>query len=147
MKYAFPIVVLAACLAIPGVAVAKDLPRAVTDLGLTDIQIHEKPNAKYGRRVLGTLASGSRVEIDLDGDDGIEDVEARGKDLFPIAAIRSLVPAPVLGNASWPADARLKKIEFESGGRIEIEGHLADGQEFDAEFAADGLMLDFDTDG
>ena len=97
MRYAFPTVVLAACLAIPGVAVAKDLPRAVTDLGLTDIQIHEKPNAKYGRRVLGTLASGSRVEIDLDGDDGIEDVEARGKDLFPIAAIRSLVQ---IGRAS-----------------------------------------------
>src|SRR3546814_9096358 len=146
MRCTFPMVVIAACLATPGIAVARDLPQAITDLGLTDIQIREKPNVEYGRRVGGTLPGGSRVEVDLDGNDVIEDIEARGNDLFPAADIRGLVPAPVIGNASWPADARLEKIEFESDGRIEIEGRLSDGREFDAEFAADGRMLDFDTD-
>ena len=37
-------------------------------------------------------------------------------------------------------------IEFEDDGRIEIEGRLSDGREFEAEFAADGRVLDFDTD-
>lgn len=147
MKFTFSIVAIAACLAIPGIVVAQDLPRTVTDLGLTDIQIREKPNAEYGRRVAGTLPSGFRVEVDLNGKNEIEDIEARGSDLFPVADIHGLVPAPVIGNTSWPTDARLEKIEFESDGRIEMKGRLSDGREFDAEFAADGRMLDFDTDG
>lgn len=146
MRYIFPIVVIAACLATPGIAVAQDLPQAVIDLDLTDIQIREKPHAEYGRRVRGTLPSGSRVEVDLDGDEMIEDIEARGNDLFPVEDIHSLIPTPITGNESWPADARLEKIEFESNGRLEIEGRLADGHEFDAEFAADGRLLDFDID-
>lgn len=146
MKRTFSILAIAACLAIPGVAAAQTLPQAVTDLGLTDIQIREKPQAQYGRRVAGILPSGSRVEVDLNGKDLIEDIESRGNDFFPIAEIRSLVPVAVFQNKSWPADARLEKIEFEIDGRIEIEGRLADGREFDAEFAADGRMLDFDTD-
>jgi len=39
----------------------------------------------------------------------------------------------------------LEKIEF-GDGRIGIEGRLANGRELDAEFAADGSLLDFDTD-
>ncbi|MDQ8731076.1 hypothetical protein [Bradyrhizobium sp. LHD-71] len=146
MKYAYPIVVVAACLASLGIAVAQDLPQAVTDLRLTDIQIREKPRAEYGRNVHGTLPGGSRVEIDLDRNGVIKEIESRGDRLFPVATIKSLIPAPVTKNASWPADARLEKIEFESAGRIEIEGRLSDGRKFDAEFAADGLMIDFDTD-
>jgi hypothetical protein len=146
MKRAVSILAIAASLAAPGIAFAQDLPPSVDELRLTDIQIREKPVAKYGRRILGTLPSGARVEIDLDGRNAIEDIEARGKELFPVAEIRSLVPAPILGNTSWPTDARLEKIEFESDGRVEIEGRLADGREFEAEFAADGQLLDFDTD-
>lgn len=146
MKRTFPAIIVAACLAIPGIAVAQDLPQHVIDLGLTDIEIREKPQAEYGRRVRGVLPDGSQIEVDLDGDDVIEDIEARGNDLFPVAEIHGLIPAPVIENQSWPADARLEKIEFESGGRIEIEGRLADGREFEAEFAADGSMLDFDID-
>lgn len=146
MKRSFPIIAIAACLATPGIAIAQNLPKSVTDLGLTDIQIREKPHAEYGRRVRGTMPGGSRVEVDLDGDDAIEDIEARGSGFFPIADIHGLIPAPVIANKSWPADAKLEKIEFENGGRIEIEGRLSDGREFDAEFDADGRMLDFDTD-
>ncbi|RJE86414.1 hypothetical protein [Paracoccus onubensis] len=146
MRYAFRIVILAACLASPGIGFAEDLPQAVVDLDLTNIEIREKPHAEYGRRVNGTLPGGSVVEIDLNGDDVIEDIEARGNDLFAPADIRALIPAEIMENESWPADARFEKIEFESDGRIEIEGRLADGREFDAEFAADGRMIEFDTD-
>lgn len=146
MKRTTSILAIAACFATLGVAVAQNLPKAVTDLGLTEIQIREKPKAEYGRRVAGVLPSGARVEVDLNSDELIEDVESRGNDLFPISEIYSLVPVAVVENASWPADARLEKIEFERDGRIEIEGRLSDGREFDAEFAADGRMLDFDTD-
>ncbi|MCV3242247.1 hypothetical protein [Mesorhizobium sp. ZC-5] len=140
------IVTVAACLVTLGSAAAQDLPQSVTDLGVTDIQIHEKPRAEYGRNVLGTLPDGSQVKIDLDRNGVIKEIEARGNGLFPVTAIKSLIPAPVAENKSWPADARLEKIEFESAGRIEIEGRLSDGREFDAEFAVDGLMTDFDTD-
>lgn len=140
------IVAVAACLVTLGSAAAQDLPQSVTDLGVTDIQIHEKPRAEYGRNVLGTLPDGSQVEIDLDRNGVIKEIEARGNGLFPVTAIKSLIPASVAENKSWPADAKLEKIEFESAGRIEIEGRLSDGREFDAEFAVDGLMTDFDTD-
>jgi hypothetical protein len=140
------IVAIAACLVTLGSAAAQDLPQSVTDLGVTDIQIHEKPRAEYGRNVLGTLPDGSQVKIDLDRNGVIKEIEARGNGLFPVTAIKSLIPASVAENKSWPADARLEKIEFESAGRIEIEGRLSDGREFDAEFAVDGLMTDFDTD-
>lgn len=146
MKFTFSQLAIVVCLATSGTAVAQDLPQTVTDLGLTDIQIREKPNAKYGRRVGGTLPSGFRVEVDLNGKNEIEDIEARGNELFPVADVRSLIPAPVAKNTSWPNDARLEKIEFEEDGRIEIEGRLSDGREFDAEFAADGRLLDFDAD-
>jgi len=146
MKYAFSVVVILSCLSSSDIAVAHDLPKTVTDLGLTDIQIREKPDARHGRRVAGTLPNGSRIEVDLNHKNEIDDIETRGNNLFPTAAIRSLVPAPILKNAAWPADARLEQIEFEHDGSIEIEGRLANGQEFDAEFAADGRLLEFDTD-
>ncbi|MCC2597517.1 PepSY domain-containing protein [Pusillimonas sp. MFBS29] len=146
MKLTLSAIVIAAGLAIPGITLAQDLPKAVSDLGLSNIEIREKPRAEYGRRIRATLPSNAKVEIELDGKDAIEDIESRGNDLFPIADIRSLVPAPILENKQWPADARLEKIEFERDGRIEIEGRLADGQEFDAEFSADGRTLDFDID-
>ena len=146
MRRAVPIAALAAALAIPDIGVGQDLPQAVSDLGLTDVEIREKPRAEYGRRVRGVLPGGAAVEIELDGSDVIEDIEARGGALFPVAEIVGLVPAPVIGNASWPGDARLEAIEFERDGRIEIEGRLTDGREFDAEFTADGNMLDFDAD-
>jgi hypothetical protein len=146
MKRVLLMTVLAAALAYTGTLAAQELPQPVTGLGLTDIQIREKPRAEYGRNVYGTLPGGARVKIDLDGKGIIEDIEARGRELFPIAAIRSLVPAEVLKNTSWPADATLEKIEFKRDGRVEIEGRLADGRKFDAEFSADGRLTDFDTD-
>ncbi|WP_295808767.1 hypothetical protein [uncultured Nitratireductor sp.] len=146
MKRVIPGVALSVGLLLSGYAAGQDLPQAVVDLELSDIQIREKPRAEYGRRVRGSLPNGVRVEVDLDGDGIIEDVEARGNGLFPIGEIQSLVPSAISDNASWPTDAQLEKIEFERGGGIEIEGVLADGREFDAEFAADGRMLEFDID-
>lgn len=146
MKHTLPVLAMAASLALPGLAVAQELPQAVKELRLGDVEIREKPVASYGRRVRGTLPDGARIEVDLNGKDAIEDIEARGKALFPVAAIRGLVPAAILANTSWPADAQLKKIEFEDDGRVELEGRLSNGQSFEAEFAADGLLLEFDTE-
>jgi len=144
-KFLIPLT-LAASLAVPGVPAAQDLPANVLGIGLTDIQIHEKKQAHYGRTVLGTLPGGTRVEIDLDRHGGIEEVETRGRGLFPIAEIRSLIPDAVATHGSFPADASLEKIEFEHDGRIEMEGRLANGRKFDAEFTASGELIEFDTD-
>lgn len=146
MKSIFVAAALATTFACPRMLAAQDLPPSILELGLTDIQIRQKPHTEYGRYVYGTLPGGARIKIELEQNGTIEEIEARGRGLFPIDQIRSLVPAPVLRSTSWPADATLEKIEFERGGRIEIEGRLADGRKFDAEFAADGRLLDFDTD-
>lgn len=135
-----------AALAFPSLLAAQDLPESVTALGLTDIQFREKPRSEYGRDVHGTLPGGARVEIELDRDDRIEEIEAKGTGLFPVSEIRSLIPAAVLSNSSFPADATLEKIEFERNGRIEIEGRLASGREFEAEFAGDGTLIELDVD-
>ncbi|KRE00345.1 hypothetical protein ASE63_09780 [Bosea sp. Root381] len=146
MKHVFAVTVLAAAFAYPGMLAAQELPPSISGLGLTDVQIRQKPHVEYGSNVYGTLPGGARIKIELERNGTIEEIEARGRGLFPIDQIRSLVPAPVLKSPSWPADAMLEKIEFERGGRIEIEGRLADGREFDAEFEADGRVIDFDTD-
>lgn len=146
MRHALSIGIFATCLAIPGITLAQQLPQAVADLGLEDVQIREKQRAEYGSRVRGTLPSGARIEIDLDRDGRIEDIEARGNDLFPVAEIQSLIATAITENSMWPADAQLEEIEFERDGVVDIEGRLANGREFDASFAADGRLLDFDTD-
>lgn len=138
--------IVTAGLAITGLAAAQTLPEPVAGLGLTDVEFRQKPRVEYGSYIHGTLPGGARIEIELDRDGAIEEIEARGRGLFPVAEIRSLIPAPVLENVSWPADALLEKIEFERDGRVEIEGRLPDGREFDAEFAADGRLIDFDID-
>ncbi|HHX81591.1 MAG TPA: hypothetical protein GX696_01235 [Pseudomonadaceae bacterium] len=146
MRHTFSIGIFASCLAASGMSIAQELPQAVADLGLEDVQIREKQRAEYGSRVRGTLPSGARIEIDLDQDGMIEDIEARGNDLFPVADIQSLIATTITENSMWPADAQLEEIEFERDGIVDIEGRLANGNEFDASFAADGRLLDFDTD-
>lgn len=146
MKRLLLSIFVAAGIAVPGLAAAQTLPEPVATLGLSDVEFRQKPRVEYGSYVYGTLPGGARIEIELDRDGAIEEIEARGRGLFPVAEIRSLIPAPVLENASWPADAMLEKIEFERNGRLEIEGLLADGREFEAEFAADGRLIDFDID-
>lgn len=144
MKHTFSAVAISACLAVP--AIAQDIPAPISKLGLTNIEIREKPIIEYGRRVYGTLPGGALVEIELNGDDVVEDIDAQSRDLFPVEEIQSLIPTPVAENTSWPADARLESIDFDNDGRIEIEGRLSDGREFDAEFDADGTMIEFDID-
>ena len=146
MRHTFSSGIFASCLAASGMSIAQELPQAVADLGLEDVLIREKQRAEYGSRVRGTLPSGARIEIDLDQDGMIEDIEARGIDLFPVADIQSLIATTITENSMWPADAQLEEIEFERDGIVDIEGRLANGNEFDASFAADGRLLDFDTD-
>ena len=130
-------------LVLPGMALAQAQdPGAL--LGLTDVQPGKKP-AEYGSDLRGTLPGGAAVKVELDRDGRIEEVEARGAN-FPIAAVDALVPEAVRAHAQWPKDATLEKIEFERDGRIEIDGNLADGREFDAEFSAAGQLIEFDTD-
>lgn len=108
MKRTFLTAVVAA-MVFPGVVFAQDLPEPVTALGLTDIQIREKPKAEYGRDVRATLPSGSQVEIELDRDGRIEEIEAKGNALFPVSDVRSLIPQAVLSNSSFPPMRRWRK--------------------------------------
>lgn len=146
MKHMLLTGLFAATLTLPGAVLAQDLPASVSGLGLTNTEIRPKPVADYGTDIRGTLPGDILVEVELDRDNRIEEIEARGNAVFPLTAVESLIPAPVKANSAYPAGASLEKIEFERDGRIELDGRLADGREFDATFAADGTLLELDTD-
>src|SRR5690606_34758205 len=101
-KHALAILAITTCLLGSGPAAAQNLPQSINDLGLKNIEVREKPRVEYGRRIQGTLPSNASIEIELDGKDRIEDIEARGGKLFPAADIRTLIPASVLQNQQWP---------------------------------------------
>ena len=70
----------------------------------------------------------------------------RAPDRFPLAAVEALVPEAVRGNANFPTGALLDELEIKRDGRIGMEGFLADGREFDAEFTAAGELIELDID-
>lgn len=146
MKQMILTAAVVAALSLPSVAAAQPVPAVLDPLGLSDVQVRDKKHAEYGRSVLGTLPGGARVEVDLDRDGRIEEIEGRRGDRFPVSAVEMLIPEAVRANASWPADAQLEKLDFDHHDRIEIEGRLSDGRDFDAEFGTDGRLIDFDTD-
>lgn len=111
-----------------------------TQLSLTEVQRH--PDL-HGSDLLGTLPGGVRVEIDIDHDGSVDKIETRGRSLAPLADIAALLPAAVTSAAQFPADALFEEIDFDRT-EIEIEGRLADGTAFDATFATDGTLLDWD---
>jgi len=145
MKRVYSVLTLA-LVASSGAVIAQTLPQSLTGLGLTDVEVKDKAVSSFGTNVRGTLPSGARVAIDLDGDGKVQEVEAIGRDTFTIDTVESLLPPAIVANADWPADARFESIDFDSNGRVEIEGLLPDGRDFDAEFSADGELIGFDED-
>ncbi|MFC3059148.1 hypothetical protein [Paenirhodobacter populi] len=144
MKQAILTAALLIALALP--VAAQQVPAVLDPLGLSDVQVRDKKHSDYGRVILGTLPGGARIAVELDREGRVEEIEGRRGDRFPVSAVAPLIPEAVRANPSWPADAVLEKLDFDHHDRIEIEGRLADGREFDAEFARDGRLIDFDTD-
>lgn len=131
----------------PGIALASDaLPEAVSRLGLSDIRVVSKKKDHYGRVVLGRLADGTPLEIDLDRHDAIKDVEVDGHGGFPAKAIETLIPPAVRAHASYPASATFYRVEFDDDGEIEIEGRHADGGKFKAEYTTAGKLIEMKAD-
>ncbi|MBP1806355.1 energy transducer TonB [Rubellimicrobium aerolatum] len=119
------------------------LPDVVAQLGLTEVEAHS--HRGEGRHLQGRLPEGAWVEVDLHRDGRVEEVEAHDGDGFPIAAVAALVPEAVRASPSFPAEARLHKLDWD-GDRIEIEGRDGEGREFEAEFATDGRLIEMDVE-
>jgi len=118
------------------------MPAVVQQLSLSEASIHPKRRKRSGQEVHGKLPDGTWVEIDLDRNGNVEEVEADGKTGFAANTVEPLAPAAVRNNTSYPADAFFQKLEFNRGNRIEIEGYRRDGTKFEAEFTADGRLLE-----
>lgn len=116
---------------------------AIRLLGLTDVSVHPKKHHHYGSELHGRLPGGAWVELDLSSSGEVEEIDS-GNGGFPVSAIQALLPEAVKANPSFPKDAILYKLELDH--KIEMEGRLADGRKFDAEFGHDGRVIEFDTD-
>ncbi len=142
--------VLAAAFVLPSALAAQNAPAdpvaAATELlRLTDVETHGERDGRV-RDIRASLPGGARVDIEFDRSGAVEEVEARGPDRFPIAEVEPLVPAAVRSNANFPTGAVLDKIEINDDGSIELEGFLADGRPFEAEFTAAGEMIGLEID-
>lgn len=112
-------------------------------LGLTDVSVHPKKHHHYGSELHARLPGGAWVELDLNGSGEVEEIDSDSGG-FPVSAVQALLPEAVKANPSFPKDAVLYKLELDH--KIEMEGRLADGRKFDAEFSPDGHVIEFDTD-
>lgn len=137
---------LGGALLMPAIATAQvTLPASVQSLGLSDVEVRPKPREHYGRDILGTLPNGTRVEIELDRNDVVEEVEAVGRDGFPASAVEGLIPEAVRANPAYPGTATFHKLEIDTH-EIEIEGVQADGRPFEAKFRPNGDLLKLEND-
>ncbi|QDY71269.1 hypothetical protein [Qingshengfaniella alkalisoli] len=100
----------------------------------------------YGDDLHGVTADGVPVEIEFDRDGEIEEVDVESREGLPISAVSSLIPQAVLEHDQFPVDAHVKTLDIDDRDKIEIEGYLANGQEFEAEFTFDGRLLELDID-
>lgn len=118
---------------------AEDHPPLVEELGLTGAETVSV--GADGRHVTGALPGGQRVELDFNAEGALEDIEAEGDEGFPAEAVAAAVPEAIRANPDYPADALFDELDLDDGG-LELEGTRGDGQRFEAEFAADGQLLE-----
>lgn len=129
-------------------ALAGTTPDIAAKLGLTDVETIAKKKEHYGQLLIGTLPDGARIEIELDRDGVVEEIEPyhHHGNGFAAKSVEALIPAAVLGNASYPKDATLYRLELDHDDHIEMEGRLASSEKFKAEFSFDGKLLEMKTD-
>lgn len=144
MRRALPLIATLA--ALPLAAVAQETPPVIGQLVLTDTEVQTKANPAHGQVIIGTLPDGTRVEVELEGDGTLDEIDAVGRGLFSASLIAAALPQAILGSADWPADALLESADFDRSGAVEIEGVGADGRAFEAEFAADGRLVEMEQD-
>lgn len=122
---------------------AEDHPPLVEELGITGAETVSA--GADGQNITGALPGGQRVELDFDAEGALEDIEAEGEEGFPAEAIAAAVPEAIRANPDYPADAMFHEIDLDDDG-VEFEGTRGDGQRFEAEFAADGQLVEMKTE-
>ncbi|MBO0904239.1 hypothetical protein [Jiella sonneratiae] len=144
MRRRLPIA-LAMFLSASGVLAAQtrqeSMDRVVAQLGLQEVEIQQDKHF-HGPDIEGRLPDGTWVAVNVDWHGDIEEIEAHGHGGFSAEAVAPLLPEAVRNNDSWPSQAKLHKLEFHDGRRIEVEGDHSDGHEFKAEFAPDGQLIE-----
>lgn len=134
------ILLTAALVLTPALAfAAEDHPPLVEELGLTGAET-VRADAD-GQQITGALPGGQRVELDFDAEGALEDIEAEGEEGFPAEAVAAAIPEAIRSNPDYPADAMFHELDLDTEG-LELEGTRADGQRFEAEFAADGQLVE-----
>ncbi|MAU47764.1 MAG: hypothetical protein CMP09_23740 [Yangia sp.] len=120
-----------------------EMTRVIGALNLREVVIHPD---NWGPDITATLPGGARIELDFHRRGSpLEEIESAQNQPFPATEIAALVPEAVRTNPNYPSDGTFEKVEFDPRG-IELEGKDGDGRDFEAEFALDGRLLDFESD-
>ncbi|MVA37109.1 hypothetical protein [Agrobacterium vitis] len=89
----------------------------------------------------GTLP-GSSFEIKLDRRHEIQGGQAKRRDAFTLDAIATLLPETVPEHQPHSSHAKHWTVEFDDRDGLALEGYDDNHQEFKAELAADGTLLE-----
>lgn len=121
------------------------LPAPLRGLGLTDIRIRPDNDGDthiYARHATGWLRAEARG-------DRLSEVQADGAGL-PQSLVDTMLPAAARAEPRLADITRLTEIDLDDdgkdGGKIEVEGHAADGMRVEIEFSRDGRLRDYERD-
>ena len=114
---------------------------AAETLGLTDTTV--QPEAR-GPDLIGTLPGGAQVELDFHQGGSVEEIEAAENSYAPIAEVTDLLPDVLKDAERFPADGEFESIDLDNDG-FDIEGRDADGTRFEAEYDAEGALLEWEA--
>ncbi|WP_108661004.1 PepSY domain-containing protein [Acuticoccus kandeliae] len=120
------------------------LPDALASVGFSE---EGRRHWDHGRvEIWGTLPDGTHVEAHFNRA-GLEDVEAKGRGAgLPIDLVDAIVGKERTAFPALLDLARLREIEIDDDGGVEIEGVAADGREIKAAFDRAGRLVDFKHD-
>lgn len=110
-------------------------------LSKTDIN----PGNRRGPDLEGTLPGGVRIEIDFHRDGSLEEIEASHSRPAPVSEVRAVLPEVLLNADRFPVNGVFESIEFKDDG-FEIDARDAEGRWFEAEYAPNGALREWDAD-
>jgi hypothetical protein len=134
--------ITALCMGMALPALAQTLPDHATSiveqLKLTEVRWH--PGDKQAD--MDAILAGVPVEIDFHRNGQLDEIEA-DHGMVPLSALAPLLPTSLAAQTSLTADALVEKIEFDT--EIDMNGRLASGAEFEAEFSRSGALIELDV--
>ncbi len=126
-------------------AFAQQPDRIETDaatLGLTEAEV--RPD-DWGHDLWGVLPSGDRVKLEYDRDGMLEEIDVDRGGSIAFADLRPLLPQAVQAPENLGDAMRITSLEIDRDG-LEAEGIDENGRRFEAEWAPDGRLRDWDRD-